>query len=382
MTLYNLGNSQRFYLLDLTRTVAALCVVLQHYQHFYFLSYNVFPENFTRSQQPFYFLLKDFYSFGSVAVQFFFTLSGFIFFFIYNRLIYERKISLKNYFILRISRLYPLHILTLIAVMLLQFLYYYLNNKYFIHDSNTFENFILHLFLIQEWRLNTEWSFNAPSWSISVEILLYIFFFFISFIGVVKFSKVLFTFLFLFVLQAILQPKLQNISVGLLCFYSGGIVYFIFEYLKKKVTNNYKLLIIILILDIIVFGRFLNLYFLNFQEQVSYLIGDRIFILLFFIKFPLIILNLALLQTFFVFLGKPLKLLGDISYTIYLIHFPLELVIEILNTSFLNINYDSEIFFVIYFLILFITSATIFKYYENPLKIIIRNKFTNKQPNL
>lgn len=185
-------------------------------------------------------------------------------------------------------------------------------------------------------------------------------------------------FLFLFVLQIILQPKLQNISVGLLCFYSGGIVYFIFEYLKKKTTNNYKLLIIILIIDIIIFGRALNVYFLNFQEQVSYLIGERIFILLFFIKFPLIILNLALLQTFFVFLGKPFKLLGDISYTIYLIHFPLELVIVILNTSFLNINFDSGFFFVIYFLILFTSSAIIFKYYENPLKIIIRNKFTNK----
>ena len=59
----------RFYLLDLSRSVAALCVILQHYQLFYYLSDYTLPKNFLRSQQPFYEYIHFFYTFGTVAVQ-------------------------------------------------------------------------------------------------------------------------------------------------------------------------------------------------------------------------------------------------------------------------------------------------------------------------
>ena len=73
---------ERVYLLDLARAVAAICVVLQHYQHFYYVGDNQYAENFIRNQQPFYNIIEPFYQFGSVAVQFFFVLSGFIFFYV------------------------------------------------------------------------------------------------------------------------------------------------------------------------------------------------------------------------------------------------------------------------------------------------------------
>ena len=62
---------ERVYLLDLARAVAATCVVLQHYQHFYYVGGNQYAENFIRNQQPFYNIIEPFYQFGSVAVQFF-----------------------------------------------------------------------------------------------------------------------------------------------------------------------------------------------------------------------------------------------------------------------------------------------------------------------
>ena len=92
----------RFYLLDLARAVAAICVVLQHYQHFYSITPNVYQDSFVRNQQPFYEIIKPFYLFGSVAVQFFFILSGFIFFFMYKDLIFSKSISFKNFIILRL----------------------------------------------------------------------------------------------------------------------------------------------------------------------------------------------------------------------------------------------------------------------------------------
>jgi peptidoglycan/LPS O-acetylase OafA/YrhL len=365
---------QRFYLLDLTRTIAALSVVLLHYRQFFWVSFNTFGEGYNIFNQPFYSLLEWFYTFGHHAVPYFFTLSGFVFFHTYNQTINQKKILFKNYLILRFSRLYPLHFATLVLVLFLQFFYYYLNKKYFVHDANTFKNFILHLFLVQEWSLKPQFAFNAPSWSISVEIILYVFFFFVTFLWVMNLKKVFIIFIILLIFQIFNQPKFESILIGLLCFYSGGVIYFIFENVKKLQINNYILLLIILLLDIIIFGRYLNPYFLNYQKEFSYLFGERIFILLFFFKFPLLILNLALIQVFFIYLGKSLKLLGDISYTIYLIHFPIMLIFSIIHT-FIKINFYSNFFFLFYFFSLFITSILVFKFYESPLKIKIRDKF-------
>ena len=59
---------QRLYLLDLARAFAAICVVLQHYQHFYLYQ----DQKFYRSEQPFFEIIGFAYNFGSQAVPFFF----------------------------------------------------------------------------------------------------------------------------------------------------------------------------------------------------------------------------------------------------------------------------------------------------------------------
>lgn len=73
-------NCDQFYLINLARTFAAICVVLQHYQHFFFVGPNSYQDSFVRAGQPFYEIIKPLYLFGGVSVQFFFVLSGFIFF--------------------------------------------------------------------------------------------------------------------------------------------------------------------------------------------------------------------------------------------------------------------------------------------------------------
>ena len=170
----------RLYLLDLARAFAAITVVLQHYQHFYIYQYNGDTEVFDRSTQPFFNLIGFAYNFGSQAVPFFFMLSGFIFFSYYYKKILYRKINFKNFVILRLSRLYPLHFLTLMITVFFQLIYIKYFNNYFIFEENNIRNFFEHLFLIQEWPFiggNSINAFNAPSFSISVEIFLYISFF-------------------------------------------------------------------------------------------------------------------------------------------------------------------------------------------------------------
>ena len=173
-------NHERLYLLDIARAFAAFTVVLQHYQHFYIYNSGKNSEIFVRSSQPFFEFIGFAYNFGSQAVPFFFMLSGFIFFSFYFKKVSLKKISFRNFFILRLSRLYPLHFLTLIITVFFQLIYMKYQNNYFIFEDNNIRSFFEHLFLIQEWPLMSSRSinaFNAPSFSISVEIFLYITFF-------------------------------------------------------------------------------------------------------------------------------------------------------------------------------------------------------------
>ena len=120
----NINQNERFYLLDIFRGFAAICVVLQHYQHFYYTTSMNLDVSFKYNQLPLFEYISFGYKFGSVAVQFFFLLSGFIFFSFYKKKIAQRFINFKDFLILRISRLYPLHILTLLVMLILQKIYY------------------------------------------------------------------------------------------------------------------------------------------------------------------------------------------------------------------------------------------------------------------
>ena len=164
----------------------------------------------------------------------------------------------------------------------------------------------------------------------------------------------------------------------MLLFYIGGFTFFFYTYLKKFYKKKIFILVLIII-DIIVFGRFLNESFLNFQNSIEFLIGNKLFILLFFIKFPLIIINLSILQLYKNNLGKNIKLLGDISYTIYLVHFPIQLLFAFVIKKMLIIDFNSPFFFLIYISAVFLASILIYKFFELPLKDYLRGKLIEKK---
>ena len=379
-------NNNRFFLLDLSRAIAAICVVLQHYQHFYFVAPHTYVENFVRSQQPFFKLIEPAYKFGSVAVQFFFILSGFIFFMFYKKKIENKKINFNNFLVLRLSRLYPLHILTLLAMLLFQKLYFLLNNEFFVYQANDLKNFILHLFLIQEWGFKIAWAYNAPVWSISVELFLYIIFFIFSLFYIKNLFQSFLSIIIIFFLYCVINSKIiglslgiGSLSLGLLLFYYGGFTYYLFLQIKDLLNSKYRnfLLIFLTILNIIIFGRFLNNFFLELQVNLVNFTGDRLMLLLYFIKLPLIIINLSVLQFYFKNMGKSLQIFGDISYTIYLVHVPIQLLFSIVDKNIVKINYDSNFIFILFFLIIFIFSIMIYKFFEIPVKNKLRKKFIN-----
>ena len=365
---------QRLYLLDLARAFAAICVVLQHYQHFYRNN-----QDFDRSTQPFFEIISFGYNFGSQAVPFFFMLSGFIFFTFYYQKISDGKINLKNFVILRLTRLYPLHFLTLIIVAFLQQLYFVFENNYFIWNADNITTFVAHIFLIQEWPLiesNLQHGFNAPAFSISIELFLYISFFFISLNYVKNLSQIGIIVIASIILYCLIRSSL---ILGILLFYYGGFIFYFLKKVTKLIKNNKNLVILILlVIDLIIFSGLVNHFFLNIQLELNPITGGRLMILLYFIKFPLIIINLMLVQMFFKNIGKNFQILGDMSYTIYLIHFPLQILFEIINKKFFNINYDDNLVFLLYFFCVLLFSLVTYRFFELPTKIILRKKLITK----
>ena len=137
-----LGN--RYYLLDVARGIAAFCVVIFHYRLFY--EKDISTKSLVISEQPFYKILQLPYEFGWMAVQFFFILSGFIFYDLYLKKIKFKEISFKKFFILRFSRLYPLHFLTLM-IMVIMFFIFKLNNILFFNIGADVKHFVLNILI-------------------------------------------------------------------------------------------------------------------------------------------------------------------------------------------------------------------------------------------
>ena len=168
---------KRLYSLDTLRGVAALSIVIWHWQHFFAVS-GVWQAGWQRSDQPFFLALKPLYEAGWAAVDLFFALSGFIFFWLYAPAIREGAIGPGKFTWLRFSRLYPLHAATLIAVAIMQYFFQRATGHFFIYQINDLQHFLSGLLMAQQWLpLSIDQTFNGPAWSVSIEVLLYAIFF-------------------------------------------------------------------------------------------------------------------------------------------------------------------------------------------------------------
>jgi len=161
--------------IELLRFASAVAVLVFHYQHLAYPGAEQRP--FVVADAPFYSMLPLFYDYGFYGVQVFWCISGFIFFWKYRDAVASGRLSGRNFFVLRLSRLYPLHFATLLIVALLQMVYLAKNSAYFVYQYNDPYHFVLQLFMASNWGLQAGDSFNGPIWSISIEVLAYLIFF-------------------------------------------------------------------------------------------------------------------------------------------------------------------------------------------------------------
>lgn len=110
------------------------------------------------------------YSHGNLAVQLFWVLSGFVFALAYGGS--DRTFSFWQFGVYRFARLYPLHVITLVIVVSLQVTSVAWYGAPQVYGNNDLAHFIAHLGMASNW-FTADSSFNAPVWSVSVEILVY-----------------------------------------------------------------------------------------------------------------------------------------------------------------------------------------------------------------
>lgn len=364
---------KHLYALDVSRGVAALAVVLWHWQHFSYIG-NPLSQQFIRENQPLYDLLRLFYEKGGMGVQYFFLLSGFIFFWLYSSSIKNNQTSAWEFGIHRFSRLYPLHFITLIAVAILQFLYISRENVAFVYPFNDAYHFILNVGFASAWGFESGWSFNAPIWSVSIEVLLYFIFFL-----VVLFRQGGWLFcLSVSVLSFVLSSVIPHLILGgLAMFFLGGLVF----HLTILVSGKYKLLITpVYFLTIFSWSCVIINYYAFDLSNIILEIGilGKIFLIGFplYILFPLTVLSLTLIEIDKGPFLKPVSWIGNITYSSYLLHFPLQLLFGLaVSFGILNFNfYLNPMYLVIYFMVLIPMSYIIFLKFERPIQRVIRNK--------
>jgi peptidoglycan/LPS O-acetylase OafA/YrhL len=355
----------RFYSLDLLRGLAAITVVLHHFP--LFVSVNNEQYSFIMTHLPLFKWLAMFYHQGGLAVNLFFSLSGFVFFWIYSERVSRGFISASEFLWLRFSRLYPLHLLTLLIILVEQLVFERVNGHYFFAQQNDIKHFFLNLFFIQSWGMESSGTFNVPSWSISVEIALYVVFFIFCQLLPVRGAILLGISLLGFMIV-----QYAPMSQGVGSFFIGGFMFL----LHQRIINSRHANVIAKALGYLTVYAWtitwaLSLSWINTTEIEHNLMLQYCPI---FILFPLTVLSLTVIETNKGFTGKIFSIIGDISYSVYLIHFPLQLVFYAVARGFTQDDaiFYSSWFMVAFFAVLLPLAWASYHYFELPMQKYLR----------
>jgi peptidoglycan/LPS O-acetylase OafA/YrhL len=348
--------------LELLRFVSAVAVLVFHYQHFAFQGIAQ-RADFVRAQQPLYSALALFYVHGFQGVSVFWCISGFIFFWRYRDAIADGAVGGRKFFVLRFSRLYPLHFVTLLLVGFLQFFYSRANGSFFVYPYNDFRHFILQLFMASNWGFQQGESFNGPIWSISVEVLVYgVFFFTLSFVSKSWLINVIVVALCgVARILGIHHPILDC----LVFFYTGGLSAITYRSIKSARLRT----VATAAAAVLAASSLILIWAFALYQRAGF---SFIFLLCYT---PLLLFCLC--GEFKVgSVARPLiEAAGNMTYSSYLLHFPLQLTLVIV-CGWLDVSlpiYSAE-FFCLFMAGTLLVSYFVYEYYELPAQRMLRSR--------
>lgn len=308
------------------RFVFALMVFLTHMSFMFSYNYPGFKELYYR-----------FFYEGYIGVGFFFMLSGFILSYTYKKLILQGQVSKAEFFLKRIARIYPLHLITLLISIPIYLIETNIDTPIF--TTQNFSN----LFLVQSFGTDRSYFFscNSLSWSISNEMFFYLLFPFIL-IAFNKYKNISRLVLGVSCISIVcMLPYIKgnieehtffyiNPVIRLVDFAIGIYLFDLFLFFKDKKIQQYSTFLEL-------FSVLILAVFIYFNSDVpqaarySCYYWFPIFFLIFSFSFQSGILSTFLSKKWFV-------ILGEISFSFYMFH---QLVIRYfmqLNVDFFKID--------------------------------------------
>jgi peptidoglycan/LPS O-acetylase OafA/YrhL len=348
---------------NLLRGICALAILVFHYQHFFYTGTSA--DNFNIEMQPFYEALSFFYLNGARAVQIFWCISGLI---LTHTYFAKTGTDAHSFVLSRFSRLYPLHLITLLIVAVLQLTSKTSLNTFQIYESNNKTSFFLNLFYVQKWVPDTGLSFNAPTWSVSVELAVYIMFFMV--LKLIQRYKELVPMFILIVLQFV-KVNFQTYATNIffyecLTYFTAGVfLYFFVERLSKRSVRP-----LLLICEFSLIGGFgMALHYRSKVEPDSPLWLVIGVLLVFFVAQ----IDDSKLAPFLI----RVRMLGDLSYSVFLWHVPIQITIKLVQSKYSidnSIAYNKT-FFIVFIALTYFVGYLSYRYIEQPAQRIIRTRF-------
>ena len=346
------------------RGILALWVVMHHF------NFCCFTHKFDFS------IFEPITSKGYYAVDGFFILSGFIVSYVYmEKLSTFNLTSMAKFLILRLARIYPIHIVTILAYVFIIYIC-----KLPMAGDYSFINLIYNLLLINSWGVANDFSWNGPSWSLSAEWFLYLLFPFLAILfSRLKGLKTNIA-LILIILLAEYFIKKQDLSQinffvfrgiirGIFQFLYGIFIFNVYSIFPKKsiIYDCFSAFNFLLLLAVVYFSdQILNVtaYYSNQDMLIVFLMGQLIFSLSKCSGFMLNIFN-----------SKVLQWLGLISYSMYMVHSPISQIMESLLT--LNNIRNNMFIMPVYVLLVLLVATLTYRFVEAPTRDYIKNKVVN-----
>jgi peptidoglycan/LPS O-acetylase OafA/YrhL len=354
--------------LTFTRFVAAVTVVYYHY------GLGLFPFNHKWVEQ--------FFLVGHISVSFFYALSGFIMAVVY----YKdecRSFRKVKYWQARFARIYPVYLIALISSIWL------LHPRHDLPRKKIFS-----ALMIQSWIPGYPMSYNFPGWSVSVEVSFYLLFpFLIVAFSRASLKKVLIAVgLFWFssnLLHIVANHWLQFKApcalydflfylpvMHLNAFLAGmaaGIVYLKHGHLlvERQKVNRALLAGSATIIGLILLNR--NL--IEHELPVKLPLSNGLMAPLFLVFIIALSCDRGVIAR--LFSRKGAVLLGDASYSMYILHVPIFLSVQKLITVY-HLNYTKTEVLHVYVVIVVAVSLLSYLFIEKPARSWLRQLFDSK----
>lgn len=291
---------------------------------------------------------------GYLAVDLFFLLSGFVIFLSYHATLTDTSAqSVGKFYWNRLTRIYPLHIVMLGAYLMLFAAFTFLSTSGSAPASYTWSLFIQNLFLVHMW-VGSDLGWNVPSWSISSEWFVYLFFPLMAF-GLRKLRGGIAVHLIVIVLLAVLLHLIYSL---------GG--------LKSLGSDIPRMALVRTMLEFLM-GVLIGSLFVHHKAFLEKYRSAALagFVILCALYTAAAIPDYSLIPIAFAFLiaylsvssswitsvlsTQPLVYLGEISYSTYMVHY---LVYDVLKAGFVsNTHQVNQIYVWLSFVAVFVLSV-------------------------